>query len=152
MIEKTAIHILGRAVLVKEGQLLVNVNHQSHFYFLPGGHVDPQESVTNALVRELQEELGIEATIKQFLSVFEYSFIPTNPTKCHSHEYNFLFEVDVPALQADVVPVSPEDHTQFAWVALCNLEKIDFRPALLKDILFAWYQKGKMEPFYSKME
>ncbi len=152
MESKTAIHILGRAVIVKDGHLLVNINQKSRFYFLPGGHIDPQESVADALVRELHEELAMKTTVTQFLSVFEYSFIPTNPAKCHSHEYNFLFKVDVPALQTGITPVSPEDHTEFAWVALGDLENVDFRPAALKDILVAWYQKGKMEPFLSKME
>ncbi len=133
-------HVLGRAVIIKEGQLLVNKNSKLSFFFLPGGHVDHSESVADAVVRELHEELGLQAHIERYLGCFEYSFIPHNATKCHTHEYNFIYQVKVPGLQAGVVPVSPEDHTVFAWVPLAHLAQIDFRPTLLKEPLMAWLE------------
>lgn len=38
---------------------------------LPGGFVDPGESVTEGMLREIKEELGVDATISRFL--FSYS-------------------------------------------------------------------------------
>ncbi len=134
------IHVLARAVIIVDGQLLVNKNSKLPFVFLPGGHVEHGESVADALLRELHEELGLAAHIEKYLGCFEYSFVAHDKTKCHCHEYNFIYQVTVPGLQAGVIPQSPEDHTLFDWVPVAGLEKIAFRPEPLKPVLREWLQ------------
>ena len=56
-----AIRIRVAAILVENGQVLL-VQHEKAgrtYYMLPGGGVDPGESLAQALERELQEETGI---------------------------------------------------------------------------------------------
>ena len=43
--------------------------HQGGFWEFPGGKLEPGESITEAMKRELEEEIGIRATA---LSVFEH--------------------------------------------------------------------------------
>jgi 8-oxo-dGTP diphosphatase len=135
---QNAIHVLSRAVIIKNEKILMCVNSRFSFYFLPGGHIEHGESAAFALERELQEELGLVCTAQRFLGCFEYSFIPTNPDKCHSHEYNFIYMVDAPELTEEVVPHSPEDHTLFSWVPLAALPEVDFKPSALKGPLITW--------------
>ncbi len=137
---QSAIHVLSRAVIIKDGKFLMCVNSKNNFYFLPGGHVEHGESAAYALERELEEELGLVCTIQRFLGCFEYSFIPNNPDKCHSHEYNFIYLVDVPDLVSSAAPQSPEDHTVFAWVAVTALHDVDFKPQALKKVLIEWLE------------
>lgn len=152
MEQQKAIHVLGRALIVVDDQLLVNMNSKLPFFFLPGGHVEHGEPVADAVVRELEEELGMPSYIERYVGCFEYSFIPHVATKCHSHEYNFIFKVTVPGLQAGKVPLSPEDHTQFAWIPLKDLQQTDFRPEALKNVLLEWLQEKKHGAFASSME
>ena len=134
------IHVLSRAVIIKDGKLLMCINSTVPFYFLPGGHIEHGESAAYALERELEEELGLVCTAQRFLGCFEYNFIPNNPDKCHSHEYNFIYLVDAPDLDGHRAPQSPEDHTNFAWVSITALQDVDFKPQALKKVLIEWLE------------
>jgi 8-oxo-dGTP pyrophosphatase MutT (NUDIX family) len=44
---------------VRVGRLLVVRSRDNELFFMPGGKLDPGESDTEALVREIEEELGV---------------------------------------------------------------------------------------------
>ncbi|MFT6916100.1 MAG: 8-oxo-dGTP diphosphatase [Motiliproteus sp.] len=57
------VHVVAAAIFGPDGRLLISRRpdhlHQGGLLEFPGGKVDPGETVTQALIRELQEELGI---------------------------------------------------------------------------------------------
>ena len=57
-------------VVTRGGKLLLVADSKSVF-MLPGGGVDPGETIKAAAVRELLEETGLIATRTEFLYVFE---------------------------------------------------------------------------------
>ena len=69
---------VAAAVIFIDGKFLLSKRkadqHQGNKWEFPGGKIDGDESVEQALVRELQEELGIEVKDQQeFMSLdFEY--------------------------------------------------------------------------------
>jgi ADP-ribose pyrophosphatase YjhB (NUDIX family) len=63
--------IVARAVIRREDRILVACPVGEDWCFLPGGHVEPGESVESALLRELAEELGTEASIVRLVGVVE---------------------------------------------------------------------------------
>ena len=111
----------------------------SNFYFLPGGHIEHNENAESALLRELHEETGAkDCIIKRFLGCLEYSFALGTNSLCHSHEYNFIFEVTSDSLKIYNTIPKLEDHIELQWIQLSKLNEIDFRAAPLKMLIPEW--------------
>jgi len=141
---QNVMHILTRAVIIKDKKLLAFTGGKS--YFLPGGHVEPGESVTAALEREIREELGVAGKIGRFLGCLETESIRAadhcchHVHKCHDREYKFVFLVDVPSLSSAVVPQSPEEGFALEWIPLSQLSEIHLQPHALRNILVKWLE------------
>ena len=91
-------------VLIRDGKLLL-VADRVLKYLLPGGGVDPGETIEAAAVRELLEETGLVATRTEYLYVFE--------TASNRHHV-FSVEADGP-LDEDKVKSAGEIHGFLWW-------------------------------------
>jgi 8-oxo-dGTP diphosphatase len=98
--------IIARAIIRREGQLLLARQRTKCWWFLPGGHVEPGERVEVALVREISEEMRTKAKITGFVGVVEHGYREDGVSH---HELNLVFEVAI----TDPDPVSQEDHLGF---------------------------------------
>lgn len=122
--------IIARAVIRRDGRLLLARQRRKKWSFLPGGHVEPGERVEPALAREIAEELGTEAKLAGFVGLVEHGYVEDDVTH---HELNLVFEVAI----GDAEPVSQEDHLEFHWLPLDELADTDVRPGALKNALLA---------------
>ncbi len=150
---KNNIHILSRAVIIDEGQILLcqTLDLPTNFYFLPGGHVEQGESVSNTLLRELFEETGSQCQIKRFLGCLEYSFEPGHSSICHTHEYNFIFEAESETLKVHNHLPQLEPNIELMWMSLDKINTIDFRAEPLKALLPEWLKNAPNGSFQSVM-
>lgn len=64
-----------RAVVRRDGQLLVARQRTKSWSFLPGGHDEPGEPVEAALAHELDEELGTDVKFAGFLGAVEHGYV-----------------------------------------------------------------------------
>lgn len=84
-----------RAIVYKDGKLLA-VRHKSKsgtqkdFWCVPGGGLDPGESLEAGLQREMREELGIDVVIGRLL--FMQQFASTRADCSEELEFFFLVE------------------------------------------------------------
>ena len=157
---KNDIHVLSRGVIIKQDHIFLAYDPRPHpnhyyelntkFYYLPGGHIDFQESAQNALVREIEEETGFTSKIEKFLGVIEHvrNFVGDD-VRCHTHEVNLIFKVDIVELNCgDMVP-QKEEHVAFKWIAIDQLEAFDLRPLPLKTSLLRWLECTDSNTFQS---
>jgi 8-oxo-dGTP diphosphatase len=121
-------HLLGRAVIRSENKVLLARALGYGNTFLPGGHVEIGESIPIAIARELQEELGTQATIGRYLGAVEASF--SSEATVH-FEINHLFE----ATLNDTNFTSQEPHLEFFWADVSDLTLHNLQPAALIDLL-----------------
>ncbi len=115
---------VAAALILRDAKLLVCQRHRSDTHALqwefPGGKVEPGESPTQALERELREELGIDAAIGRevFRTIHRYQEFRT--------ELELIFfqaNVHVSALLQNLV------FERFEWADLSTLPDYDFLQA-----------------------
>ena len=64
-----------RAIIVKNGKVLLSCEERKNVYMSPGGGVEKAESLKECVIRELSEEAGVKVKpVKHLLRVDEYCF------------------------------------------------------------------------------
>ena len=129
------IEILVRGVCIKKGQLLVCQSKGAANTYLPGGHVEWNELVASGLKREIEEELGVKAVVKEFLGAVENAFIQKGERHC---EINLVFAMTIDALSPAKSPKSCEDWISFKWVPLSALGRNHLEPSPLRKLIAGW--------------
>ncbi len=83
-----------RALIVDEaGHLLLVQERSDGCWTLPGGWCDIGDSPADAVVREVEEETGLECQAVQLLALFDKLKHPHPPQLPHAHKAFFLCEV-----------------------------------------------------------
>lgn len=122
--ELAGIETIARGVCWREGKLLLCRAKGGKTTYLPGGHIEFGETGRQALLREIEEELGVKAEAGAFLGVVENQF--EQHGKPHA-EINLVYELKIP-VAAKVA--AQEDWIEFEWrdpAALGDLLPADFR-------------------------
>lgn len=108
--------VATKAVVLFEGNALVlresgeyEDGTQRGNYDLPGGRIDPSESLFDALKREVQEETGLVVSVGDLFHVSE-KFQTIRGEQCHIIRLYFICEADT-----DTVVLS-DDHDAYEWI------------------------------------
>ena len=143
------IHLLGRIALISNGHILLAHEIGAKNTFLPGGHVEYNEAVKNAILRELQEEFDGEVQIEEFIGVVEQSF--EYRAQPH-HELNLLFSGRLLNYDYTQIPKSLESHLEFYWQRIDKLKEVNLLPPPLLTIIPSYYRHKKSSLWTSTME
>jgi len=129
------IEFIARAVIRKDGKILLAHKTGESNTFLPGGHVEPGEYAKDALRRELAEELGLDSEIGEFVGVLEHKFTDRYGTAYE--EVNLIFEASI---MVDIV-TSVEGHLEFIWQNPNEFKTRNLLPSSLPGLLGEWLEK-----------
>ena len=122
--ELAGIEIIARGVCVQDGKILLCKAKGGATTYLPGGHIEFGETGRQALVREVKEEMGVDAETGAFLGVVENAFLQHG--KPHA-EVNLVYELKVPPA---TLAHACEDWIEFEWRDLAHLD--DLLPAAFR--------------------
>jgi 8-oxo-dGTP pyrophosphatase MutT (NUDIX family) len=109
---KVAVYLL----LIKDNKILLlrryNTGWNDGNYSLPAGHLDPNETVTNALLRESFEEIGVTLSSENIKLVHTMHRIASS--------YIDLFFV-AEKWNGEITNVEPNKCDDLKWFDLCDL-------------------------------
>ncbi|MDQ7907589.1 NUDIX domain-containing protein [Phytohabitans sp. ZYX-F-186] len=131
--------------------VLLAVHKLTRYYQLPGGHFGPGESGSDAAIREVREETGVQATLwraGQFdvpggtwqpspIMTIEYP-APANPTwnEDPHHHVDLLFLATADSLLPTVPQLEEVDAVR--WLPIDALDRPDVRPDMPVIVPIAW--------------
>ncbi len=114
---------VAAGLLFDDGKLLITQrrpqDHLGGLWEFPGGKREPNETFEECLVRELREELGIEARIGELVETITHAY----PEKTvHLRFFRC-------ALKAESTEPRPQHCHALAWVSADELDRYDFPAA-----------------------
>lgn len=123
--------LLVRALIIRDRKILVCQTKDRGYFFLPGGHVEFEETMQEALKRELYEEMEAKLIVSQFIGSIENIFEQDSVKK---HEVSFVFHVDIDLREV----VSKEEHISFYWLTYQEFIEANILPPAMKDAIIKW--------------
>ncbi len=114
--------IAQKAILIKDGKVLITRDSRDTLWELPGGRLDAGEEPIDGMVREIREELGVEAKIDKIFKI---------ETMYHSRDketlvfiYYTVFLVD----EGATFKVDPLEVAEMKWVDQDGFMKYEMYP------------------------
>jgi 8-oxo-dGTP diphosphatase len=105
----------AHAVITDESNqkvLLLKATYADLNWGLPGGALDPLETIHECLLRECKEELGVEVVIQQLTGVYYHA--------AH-HSHVFIFKCTLP--ESQLISLSDE-HSEYRYTAITELSTV----------------------------
>ena len=127
------IETIARGVCIIDGKVLLCLPKDRSYSYLPGGHIEFGETGREALVREMKEETGLDATAGDLLGVVESSFVQKGEKHC---EINLIYEMKVRGGEGGKVR-SCEDWICFDWVDCDKIDSANLLPPEMKSYCHA---------------
>ena len=104
-------HVLARGIIIDDGYILVAKLKNGNNTFLPGGHLEFNENLKQALERELFEEIGIKGNIEEYIGCLEAKWMENN---IYNQEINHIFIVN--GINKNMNIKSKENHLEIYWL------------------------------------
>jgi len=113
------------AIIVRNRQILL-VEHRKRgekYWVLPGGRLEGLETLDAALRRELHEELGLDARVRELVIVSEM----LAPDR---HVVNLMFHTEIGEEAEPRLDRADPVLAGWQWVSTDQLPRLDFRPPI----------------------
>lgn len=148
------IRVSARGIVIKDDKILLNEFGNGEYYNIPGGGVEPGETVKNAVVREISEESGLDVTVGEFIYALEYE-----PNKCDfiygkTPHISLVFrcylngddKIKDPTVP-DFNPDNPNITSKAEWVEISKLKDIHYVP-YIHDELMEYIKTNRFSPLF----
>lgn len=129
--------IAQKALIVKDGKVLITRDSRDNCFELPGGRLDAGEEPMSGILREIREELGIEAYVKRILSVQKMF---------HGRDKEDMIVIFYEALMKNEdaeFKVDSEEVAEMQWVDVSSYATYSYHP-LYKEALEDYFEQKSL--------
>jgi 8-oxo-dGTP pyrophosphatase MutT (NUDIX family) len=128
------IKIVCRALVIdNQNRVLFVKKTDSDFWSLPGGKLDADdENMQACLIREMKEELGIDAIIKNVRFVQE---LHKNDTRYVELIWETELISNLICLQGNISEISHNELSDIQWINKNDLREANVKPEFLKNLI-----------------
>ncbi|MBP3398563.1 MAG: NUDIX hydrolase [Erysipelotrichaceae bacterium] len=120
-------------ICIQNGKVLLQKPSNDTGFAFPGGHVTLGETNEQTLIREFQEEIGIDVAVGELKWVGEL-FFPWGSKQCHQICLYYLVELQSEHIPLDGMFLGKEQiegrnfDLEFHWISLTELKNIEVYP------------------------
>ena len=138
----------AKALIIKDGKMLaIKLNDNGDaFYIMPGGGQDSEDTLTDAVKREVAEETGIEINPKSLEFVIE---------GVHGeafHRIDLIFLCEYIGLVNGAVLHEDTNQVGYEWLAIENLLEKPLYPSKLRRQIMKLYHGEKTDVYLGNEE
>ena len=128
------------AMIISNGKILAMHDERSPYFYLPGGRVGMREAAEDAVIREVQEELGVTPKILRPLWLNQ-AFFTEDVDGLNYHELCIYYLMDISETdllsRGDSFTTKEGNRTHtFEWLEFDRLKDEYFYPLFLKKDIF----------------
>lgn len=136
--ESSNFHLRVAAVIMQDDKYLIQQIDGYDYYILPGGHVHLGEDFTQAIIREVKEEVGCEIKDAKIFCLHE-NFYPKKDKLEHWVETYFIVKPNEILSKENWDQIEndkgQEKLLHFKWFTQEELKLLDLRPNTIKNLL-----------------
>lgn len=140
-----SIRLKARAAIIEDDHILLieyAAGWRPHFN-LPGGSVEPGESLLDGLKRELWEEAFAEAESERLVLVCDFNAHHSQYQSQTPHTIEFIFACRLANRNKPRLPDRPDSHqVGVRWIPIHDLPTIPLRPKIGDKLLMAISRPG----------
>lgn len=131
--QKNKIPVSVQLLLEKENKILLmkrkNTGYEDGKYCLPGGHVEVNEEIREALIREAKEEIGINLNIQDI----EFYKVLNRKINKEQEYIDFVFKAN--SWTGNITNEEQDKCEELIWVDVDKVPEntLDFIPEILKN-------------------
>ena len=125
-------------ILIHQNQLLVMTDERSPYYYLPGGRVSMNEVSTEAIKREIKEELEVDVEVSRLLWVVE-NFFTEQQSGEQFHEIGMYYLLQLKSHQLlkqgheFIMKEGAYKKLTFKWISLEQVKDLNLYPLFIKE-------------------
>ncbi|WDV44380.1 NUDIX domain-containing protein [Clostridiaceae bacterium M8S5] len=132
----------ARAIVIKNGRVLLNEFNNGEYYNLPGGGVEIDETLRDAVAREVLEESGLTVFVREMLYIYEYNPIRDGYRYGSRGGLSHVFRCEVDETKEEVAErvldldrLNNSVSTGCKWILVKELENINLVPKINKILI-----------------
>lgn len=153
------IRVSSRAIILNSDKILLVEYGGGQYYNFIGGGIEENETVKQAVIREVLEESGLTVDVGELVFSLEYEPFSCDYSYGKSHHISFFFrcylDSNVPPQEPSHTDINPDDATITSiakWIQIVDLNKINIVPKISKPLI-NYIETGEFTPsFWAECE